>query len=360
MKQLDLFSPLQIGDLTLPNRIIMAPLTRCRAGAGVAPTALNALYYQQRASAGLIISEATPIMPEGHGYPDTPGIYTDQQLAGWRLVTDAVHEAGGRIFAQLWHVGRISHPVFQPHQQLPVAPSAIAAPGNVMTPTGKEPLPVPRALETAEIPGIVEQYATATRNAQQAGFDGVEIHGAHGYLIDAFLRDSANQRTDRYGGSLENRLRFMSEVVEAVVGAWSAERVGIRFSPFVDQKGADSDPLALFTAATKRVASFGLAYLHLREAKTKPDPATAVLRSHFSGVLMVNDLYTKERGNEAILSGRADCVAYGVPFIANPDLPRRFQLDSPLNEADRATFYGGGAAGYTDYPALSPSTFMEQ
>jgi N-ethylmaleimide reductase len=355
----NLFAPYKLGKLELPNRVVMAPLTRQRAGEGNVPHELNATYYTQRASAGLIITEASQISPQGQGYPHTPGIHSPDQVAGWKLVTEAVHQHGGRIFLQLWHVGRISHPDFQPDGALPVAPSAIKPNGEALTFEGMKPYVTPRALETEEIAEIVQQYRQAAENALAAGFDGVEIHAANGYLIDQFLRNSTNQRTDNYGGSVENRARFLLEITEAVTSVWGGNRVGVRFSPsgtFNDI--GDSDPAAIFGYATEALNSFDLAYLHIFEAveadirhggRVLP---TSYLRSLYNGTLMVNGGYDRHRADAVIATGQADLVAFGTLFISNPDLPERLALDAPLNQADPKTFYGGGATGYTDYPAL--------
>ncbi len=353
----DLFSPIKLGPLSLPNRVVMAPLTRSRAGAGNVPSALNALYYAQRASAGLIISEATQIMPEGQGYISTPGIHSPEQIKGWQCVTGAVHVSGGRIVLQLWHVGRISHPSFQPGGVAPVAPSAIKPNGQAFTAKGFEPIPTPRALETAEIPGIVAQYAHAARNALAAGFDGVEVHGANGYLIDQFLRDGTNKRTDAYGGSIENRSRFLFEAVDAVTAAVGPERTGLRISPQNGQNDiADSDPQRLFNHVASEMSGRGLAYLHVIEGDTGGTPVPsfdyAEIKRLFGGIVIANNGFDKERGNEAIEQGRADLIAFGKPFIGNPDLVTRYYLDAPLNPSNRETFYGGGDQGYTDYPML--------
>jgi N-ethylmaleimide reductase len=356
---LDLFSPIQLGDDTLPNRIVMAPMTRNRAGDGNAPVAMNAEYYAQRASAGLIVSESSQISPQAVGYAATPGIYSPEQIEGWRLVTDAVHQQGGRIFLQLWHCGRISHPAMQPNQELPVAPSAIAPSGQASTYSGSQPFVTPRALETDEIPEVVEQFRQAAKNARIGGFDGIELHGAYGYLIDQFLQDGSNQRSDRYGGTIANRVRFLLEVTEAVCQVWGAKRVGIKLSPsntFNDMH--DSDPKATFSYAIAALNPFGLAYLHLMESTPsdlrhcgKPLPV-AELRPFFRGTVIANGGYTKEIGNVTIASGTADLISFGVLFLANPDLPERFRKNAPLNEPDRTTFYGGGVKGYTDYPFL--------
>lgn len=360
--EINLFSPYKLGDLELPNRIIMAPLTRNRAGDGNVPEQINATYYAQRASAGLIISEATQVSPQGLGYPATPGIHSPEQVAGWKIVTEAVHQQGGRIFLQLWHVGRVSHPDLQPEGALPVAPSAIAPKGEAATYQGMKPYVTPRALETEEMPGIVEQYRKATENALAAGFDGVEIHGANGYLLDQFLRDGTNQRTDKYGGSVENRARLLMEVTEAVVAVAGAGRVGVRLSPsgtFNDMH--DSNPSATFSYAAEALNRFGLAYLHIVEVMEADlrhggiKVPTSALRDRFSGTLMVNGGYDLDRGNAVLSSKKADLVSFGIPFIANPDLPKRFALNAPLNAADSTTFYGGGEQGYIDYPFLAAS-----
>ncbi|MBD2424988.1 alkene reductase [Phormidium sp. FACHB-1136] len=355
----NLFTPIQLGRYELPNRIVMAPLTRNRAGAGNVPQPLNALYYQQRASAGLIISEASQVCPQGQGYPATPGIHSAEQVAGWKAVTQAVHDQGGHIFLQLWHVGRISHPSFQPEGALPVAPSAIQPKGDAMTYDGMQPFVTPRALELDEIPGIIDQYRQGAKNALEAGFDGVEVHGANGYLLDQFLRDGTNHRTDAYGGSLENRARLLLEVTQAAVEVWGSDRVGVRLSPsstFNDM--ADSDPKTTFGYAIQALNAFNLAYLHLLEPSEAdlryggtPIP-TREFRPLYNGTLMVNWDYDQATGHQAIASGDADLVSYGKLFIANPDLPRRFEENAPLNEPNFDTFYGGGAEGYTDYPSL--------
>jgi N-ethylmaleimide reductase len=363
MNEVNLFSPYKLGDLELPNRMVMAPLTRNRAGDGNVPGQLNATYYTQRVSAGLIIAEATQVSPEGLGYPATPGIHSAAQVAGWKLVTDAVHQHGGRIFLQLWHVGRISHPDLQPDGALPVAPSAIAPTvGQAATYEGMKPFVTPRALETSEIPGIVEQYRQGAKNALEAGFDGVEVHGANGYLLDQFLRDGTNKRTDEYGGSIENRARLLLEVTQAVTEVWGAGRVGVRLSPsgtFNDMH--DSDPLATFGYAAEALNRFGLAYLHLIEVVEADlrhggtEVPTSYLRDRFTGTLIVNGGYDLDKSNAVLSSHKADLVAFGTLFIANPDLPQRFALNAPLNPADPSTFYGGGEKGYIDYPFLAAS-----
>jgi len=354
-----LFSPVQVGPYALANRIVMAPMTRSRAGPGNVPTAMNATYYAQRASAGLIVSEGTQISPQGVGYPGTPGIHSAEQIAGWARVTDAVHGNGGRIFLQLWHVGRISHPTLQPDGALPVAPSAIRPEGKLWTGAGMLPFETPRALATDEIPGIVESFRAGAANALAAGFDGVEIHAANGYLIDQFLRDKTNRRTDRYGGSIENRARLAIEVTEAVAGVWGADRVGIRFSPthpFNDM--ADSNPAATFGHVAAQLSSLGLGYLHIVEpAPTDPIPAgphpdVRLFRPLWRGPLIANRGYDRARGDALLAEGAADLVSFASLYLANPDLPERLAHDGPFTPPDRKTFYGGGEAGYTDYPTL--------
>lgn len=353
----DLFSPVSLGSIQLKNRMVMAPLTRNRAGTGNVPTDLNALYYQQRASAGLIITEATPISAMGHGYPATPGIHTPAQVEGWKKVVQAVHAKGGKIVLQLWHVGRISHPSLLPDNALPVAPSAIKPAGQAFTYQGLQDFVTPRALELAELPGIVADYATATKHALEAGFDGVEVHAANGYLLDQFLRDGSNKRPDQYGGSLENRSRLLLEVVKAVVAVAGADKVGVRISPlnpFNDM--ADSNPQVLFNHVAEVLSPLGLAYLHAVEGGMGGGEVAPfdfnVLRKHFKGPYIANLAYDKAKGNAAIASGHADAIAYGVPFLANPDLVERFRQDAPLNAPDQASFYGGSEKGYTDYPTL--------
>jgi len=359
-----LYTPFQMGAIELRNRIVMAPLTRNRATHGTdVPHTLNATYYAQRASAGLIVSEATQISPQGKGYAFTPGIYSREQVAGWKLVTEAVHAQGGKIVMQLWHVGRISHPALQSGGTLPVAPSAIAPVGQkTFLETGEfVDIGVPHELTVAEIAAIVDDYRVATKNALAAGFDGVEIHAANGYLIDQFLRDGANHRIDAYGGSVENRLRFAKEVVAAVVAIAGADRTGIRISPvtpFGDL--ADSDPPAVFFPLVDFLSAQQLAYVHVIEGATggpRDDIAFdyAGLRKRFAGPWMVNNGYTREMAIEAIASGYADLVAFGKLFISNPDLVERLKTDGPYNELDVAHMYGGGAEGYTNYPALAES-----
>lgn len=355
----DLFTPLQLGTLQLPNRIVMAPLTRNRAAQpGNVPHALNALYYAQRASAGLIITEASPISPMAHGYPATPGIHTAEQVGGWRLVTNAVHDQGGRIFIQLWHVGRISHPTLLPVGALPVAPSALRPEGKAFTYEGLQDFVTPRALDAEEIPGVIEDYRRAAVNALKAGFDGVEIHGANGYLLDQFLRDGSNRRTDAYGGSLENRTRLLREVTAVVCDVVGADRVGVRISPinpFNDMR--DAHPQALFEHVVETLNPYGLAYLHVMEGGIGTEDSLpafdfVALRRKFHGNYMANAGYDKSRANQTVEEAKADCVAFGVPYIANPDLVERFAQDATLNVPDPSTFYGGDERGYTDYPKL--------
>ena len=357
---INLFSPLQLGPYTLPNRVVMAPMSRNRAGEGNVPTALNATYYAQRASGGLLITEATQVTPYGQGYPATPGIHSPEQVEGWKRVTEAVHARGGRIFLQLWHVGRISHPSLLPDGVLPVAPSAIAPEdGEASTYEGFKPYVTPRALETNELPGIVEAYRHGAENALAAGFDGVEIHGANGYLLDQFLRDGTNQRTDAYGGSVENRARLLLDVTEAIVGVWGASRVGVRLSPSSTFNSmSDSDPKATFSYAIDALNRFGLAYLHLIEPSETDERhggtiiPTVYFRPLFKGLLMTNGNYDRDKANVAIARGAADLVSFGQLFLANPDLPERLQWDTALNAPDPSTFYGGDEKGYIDYPAL--------
>jgi N-ethylmaleimide reductase len=357
----NLFTPLQVGPYLLRNRIVMAPLTRSRAASGNVPQPLNVLYYAQRASAGLIISEATQVVPEGQGYIATPGVHSAAQIAGWRHVTDAVHAAGGLIFLQLWHVGRISHTDFQPGGVAPVAPSAIAAKGKTYTQNGFVDLSMPRALDIAELPGIVAGYRTGAANAIAAGFDGVEVHAANGYLLDQFQRDSSNHRTDAYGGSIANRIRLTLETVDAVAAEVGADKVGIRISPentFNDV--TDRDPQALFGTLAKALSGKGLAYLHVVEGnmggKPGDPPSTfdyAALKASFGGIYLANFNFDKARADAAIAAGTAHMVAFGKLFLANPDLVTRFLLDGPLNPPEPTTFYGGDEHGYTDYPLLS-------
>jgi len=357
-QQPDLFAPFDLGPYTLANRLVMAPLTRNRAGPGNVPQALNAAYYAQRASAGLIVTEATQVSPQGVGYPGTPGIHSPEQVDGWRQVTEAVHARGGRIFLQLWHVGRISHPSLQPGGAVPVAPSAIRPEGQAATYDGMQDFVTPRALATDEIPGIIDQYRTAARNALSAGFDGIEVHAANGYLLDQFLRDGSNRRDDGYGGSIANRARLLLEVTEAVAEVWGGNRVGVRISPVNGFNSiSDSDPDGTFGYVVQELNRFGLAYLHVVERSfsgEQPEPAydRRRLRAVFDGPYIANGGFDRLRGDWALASGAADLVAYGKAFLANPDLPERFRGNAPLNEPDPATFYGGDGRGYTDYPAL--------
>src|SRR5512139_136386 len=348
-----LFDPIRIGDLDLANRIVMAPLTRNRAAPGQVPSDLAVEYYRQRASAGLISTEASQICPEGQGYINTPGIFNAEQVAGWRRVTDAVHAEGGRIVIQLWHVGRISHVSLQPNGQPPVSSTARRADAKTFLGSGFVPVSTPRALATDEIPNVVASYRDAARRAVDAGFDGVEVHGANGYLIDQFLRDSINDRTDRYGGPIENRVRLLLEVMQAVAGEIGGGRTGLRLSPVTPSNDAaqDSDPQALFEHAVARLAPLRLAFIEVVEGQTAGarDFAPfdyAALRHRFDGAWIVNNGYQRQMALDAVASGRADLVSFGRPFIANPDLVRRLREDAPLNAVDKATLYGGGAKGY--------------
>jgi len=356
MTSIDIFSPLQLGPSLLKNRIAMAPLTRNRADKNLVPQAINVEYYRQRASAGLIITEATPISPQGIGYPHTPCIFNQAQINGWKKVVAAVHEKGGHIFMQLWHVGRISHPSLQENGALPVAPSSICPAGDAFTYTGLQPFVTPRALETHELPGIVEQYRVAAQNAKQAGFDGIEVHSANGYLLDEFLRDGTNHRHDQYGGSIENRSRLLMEVMDVVTAVWPADQVGVRISPentFNDIR--DSDPQATFNAVASRLSSLGLAYLHAVEGDMVTGESKVnyrEIKDNFNGRYIANLGYDLERGQAAIQQGDADLVAYGTLYIANPDLVERFKANVPLNSPDQETFYGGDEHGYTDYPFM--------
>jgi N-ethylmaleimide reductase len=355
MTMTDLFSPMPLGDLTLPNRMVMAPMTRNRAP-GTIPTPLMAEYYVQRASAGLIVTEGAQVSDQGIGYPATPGIHSPEQVAAWKPVTAAVHAAGGRIFCQLWHCGRISHPDYHAGA-LPVAPSAIRPAGQAFTYAGLQDFVIPRALDIAEIPGIVGEYRHAAAMAVKAGFDGVEIHAANGYLPDQFLRDGVNQRSDAYGGSVARRARFLLEIAEAVCGEIGGGRVGVRISPinaFNDMH--DSDPQALFNHVAASLDEIGPAYLHVVEVTMAGEADHFVdmgeIRRRFAGAYIANGGYDKTRANAVLNAGAADLVAFGVPFLANPDLPERFRRDAPLNAPDQSTFYGGDAHGYTDYPAI--------
>ncbi|MET0277564.1 MAG: alkene reductase [Pseudorhodoplanes sp.] len=348
-----LFESYQLGPLHLNNRFAMAPMTRSRAIEGNVPNPLAETYYRQRAGAGLIITEATQVSPQGVGYIRTPGIHSAEQVAGWRRITAAVQRAGGKIYLQLWHVGRISHPDFH-GGELPVAPSAIAPDGEVFTAQGPKKMVTPRALDASELPGIVEQFRKGAQNAKAAGFDGVEIHGANGYLLDQFTRDGANHRTDAYGGRLENRTRLPLEVTKAVIDVWGKDRVGYRVSPNGAYNSmADSDPRATFSYLTERLSELGIVYLHTFDPPNGPNHLAPHLRKLFKGSFIVNGGYDEASGNAAIANGETDLVAFGVPFLANPDLPIRFKDKAKLNAPDQATFYAGEDKGYTDYPALS-------
>ncbi|MFG1191919.1 alkene reductase [Xanthobacter flavus] len=359
MSATSLFEPFRLGELTLPNRIVMAPLTRNRAAAGFVPSDLAPQYYALRADAGLLITEASQISQQGQGYQDTPGIYSDAQVEGWKKVTDAVHAKGGRIFIQLWHVGRVSHTSLQPNGGAPVAPSALTAATKTFVNNGFAETSAPRALELSEIPGIIEDYRRAAANAIKAGFDGVEVHGANGYLIDQFLKDGSNQRTDAYGGSIENRSRFLLEVMDAVIAEISAARTGLRLSPVSPANGiTESNPQALFNHVIDELEKRHPVYIHVVEGATggprdvAPDFSFEELRKRYSGAWMVNNGYDLALANAVLAEGKADLVAFGKPFISNPDLVERLQRNAPLNELDRDTLYGGGAKGYIDYPTL--------
>ncbi len=346
-----LFDPITVGAWNLPNRIFMAPLTRSRAVNERVPNELMAEYYRQRSSAGLILSEATSVTPMGVGYADTPGIWSDEQVEGWKLITQAVHEAGGRMVLQLWHVGRMSDPMFL-NGEKPVAPSAIRPKGHVSLVRPMKEFVTPRALATEEIPSIIEAYRKGAENAEAAGFDGVELHGANGYLLDQFLQDSTNHRTDDYGGSIENRARLMLEVTDAAISVWGADRVGMHLAPRGDAHDmADSDPLATFSYVATELGRRKIAFICAREA-LGDDRIGPKLKEAFGGVYVANEGFTFDTGNAVIAAGEADAVAFGVPFIANPDLPERFRLGAPLNEADPPTFYASGPKGYTDYSPI--------
>ncbi len=358
-----LLSTYDLGPLTLPNRVIMAPMTRNRAAgdSGTVPTDMMATYYTQRASAGLIVTEATQVTPRGQGYPNTPGIHSEEQIAAWRRITDAVHESDGRIFNQLWHVGRISHGSYHDGAK-PVAPSAIAADGDAMTASFEmEPFPTPHALSTDEVREVVQQYRHGAASAREAGFDGVEIHAANGYLIDQFIQSGTNKRTDRYGGALDDRLRFLREVVEAVLQEWEADRVGVRLSPggsFNDMH--DDDPIQTFGRAGEVLSEYGLTYLHTVENEfATGETASSLMRQAYDGTHIVCGGYDRASGEEALQEERADLVAYAKLFLSNPDLPERFAQNAPLNEWDQSTFYGGDAEGYIDYPTLEEAEEQE-
>ncbi len=347
-----LFEPLRAGALCLPNRIVMAPLTRCRASSGRVPNAMMAEYYAQRASFGMILTEATSVSPEGVGYPDTPGIWSEAQTNGWKHITTAVHRAGGRILLQLWHVGRISDPCYLDGRK-PVSASAVKPAGHVSLLRPEKEFVTPRALEEAEIPAIIGAYRTGAENAMKAGFDGVEIHGANGYLIDQFLQDSTNRRTDGYGGSIINRARLMMEVTDAVISVWGADRVGMHIAPRCDAHDmGDSDPAALFTHVARELGKRNLAFLCARESHDRA-ALGPTLKQAFGGVFIANEGFTAGSARRAIAGGEADAVAFGKAAIANPDLVRRLRENAPLNAPDPATFYGGGSHGYLDYPVLA-------
>lgn len=350
-----LMSPLKAGAFTLKNRVVLAPLTRTRASEGRVPNDLMRAYYVQRASAGLMLSEATSVTPMGVGYPDTPGIWSDEQVIGWKSITDAVHKAGGTILLQLWHVGRVSHPSYL-DGALPVAPSAIAPQGHVSLVRPKSEYVVPRALTLEEIPGVVAAFHKGAINAKRAGFDGVEVHGANGYLLDQFLQDSTNTRTDRYGGSLENRARLMLEVVDAAIEVWGADRVGLHLAPRGDAHTmGDSNARETFGYVAREMGKRGIAFICAREYEGA-DQLGPALKKDFGGVFIANEKFTKDSAEAAISEGRADAVAFGQLFIANPDLPERFARSAALNSPDPTTFYAAGPKGYTDYPALEPVT----
>ena len=353
----DLFTPLQVGALTLPNRILMAPLTRCRADADHVPTTIMAEHYAQRASGGLLIAEATMAMEGNSSFWMEPGIYSDAQVKGWKVVTDAVHAKGGRIFLQLWHGGRACHPLLNGGAQ-PVAPSALPIVGDeVHTPEGKKPYVTPRELRDDEIPGIIAGFKKAAENAKAAGFDGVEVHGANGYLLDEFLRDGANKRTGPYGGPIENRARLLLEVTAAVCEVWGSDRVGVRISPLNSYNSMiDSDPVGLTTYVATKLSELNIAYLHVMRAdffQAQSGDVVTVARAAFKGVLITNMGYSAEEATKAIADGSVDAVAFGTSFLANPDLPARFKAGAPLNAPNSATFYSPGPVGYTDYPAMS-------
>ena len=357
---LKLLSATVLGEIELANRMILAPLTRCRAGAGYVPQPINALYYAQRASAGLIITEATQVARNGIGYPNTPGIHSPKQIQGWKKVTEAVHEKNGKIFLQLWHAGRVAHPAFLEPGELPVAPSPIAADAMADTAEGQQPHVTPRELKPEEIPEVIEQFRQGAKNAKEAGFDGIEIHGANGYLLDQFLQDNSNQRKDKYGGSIERRSRFLIEVTQAVVEVWGKVRVGVRLSPgsaFNDMH--DSNPTATFSHVVSELNRLGIGYIHIIEPRIRGNVTieddgkglgAKFFRPIFQGSIVTAGGYKRDTGEAILQSDDADFVAYGRLFLANPDLPRRFALDVSLNKYDRDTFYTSGAKGYTDYP----------
>lgn len=346
-----LFEPLQLGTLTLKNRVLMAPLTRCRASEGRVPNALMAEYYRQRASAGLILSEATSINPMGVGYPDTPGIWNTQQVEGWRLVTDAVHQAQGLIFCQLWHVGRVSAPLYL-NGQLPVSASAVRSAGHVSLVRPPQEYVTPRALTLDEIAQTIADYRQAAVNAKAAGFDGVHLHAANGYLIDQFLQDKTNQRDDDYGGSIENRARFLLAIVDACIEVWEPSRVAVHLAPRMDAHDmGDSNAKALFGYVAAALRKRQIGFISTREYAAD-DSLTPFLKQQFQGIVVANERFDKAQAQQWLAKGNADAIAFGVPFIANPDLPARLYTDAPLNPPHKALFYGQGAAGYTDYPCM--------
>lgn len=350
-----LFEPLRLGELSLPNRIVMAPLTRCRAVDERTPNALMRDYYVQRAEAGLILTEATAVTPMGVGYPNTPGVWNERQTAAWRDITDAVHAAGGRIVLQLWHVGRVSHPHYLNGAQ-PVSSSAVAVKGQVSLLRPKQDYPVPRPLERDEIPGVIAAYRKGAENAMRAGFDGVEVHGANGYLPDQFLQDSVNQRDDEYGGSIENRARLMLEIADACIAVWGAGRVGMHLAPRGDAASmGDSNPLETFSYVARELGRRKLAFICTREYEAE-NSISPQLKRAFGGPLIANERFTRASAEAIIARGDADAVAFGKQFIANPDLPARFRANAPLNEWNSSTFYTFDAEGYVDYPTLEAAS----
>jgi len=357
---MDLFSTFALGDIQLSNRIVMAPMTRSRALEGNVPNPLAIKYYEQRATAGLIITEGSQVSQQGVGYIRTPGIHSDDQVEGWKKVSDGVHSLGGKIFIQLWHVGRVSHPDFH-EGELPVAPSALPVDGEVFTPSGPKKIETPRALNSEEIPGIIDQFKKGAENAKRAGFDGVEIHGANSYLLDQFLKDGSNKRSDEYGGNLENRVRLPLEVTKAVASVWGPERVGYRIAPHSSHYSmSDSDSAATTEYFVDKLNELSIGYIHVVEPidglMALPEGTKKIaplLRERFDRTFIINGGYDGKTGSDAVESGEADLVSYGIPFLANPDLPERFRQNAPLNEADFDTFYAGEEKGYIDYPKLS-------
>lgn len=346
-----LFDPVRVGAWNLPNRILLAPLTRARAGVERIPNRMMAEYYTQRASAGMIISEATSVTPMGVGYADTPGVWSEAQVEGWKRITESVHKAGGRILLQLWHVGRMSDPMFL-NGATPVAPSAVAPAGHISLVRPLKSFVTPRALGLEEIPGVIEGYRQGAENAKRAGFDGVEIHGANGYLLDQFLQDKSNHRNDEYGGPVENRARLMLEVTDAVISVWGADRVGMHLAPRGDAHDmGDSNPLATFGYVARELGRRRIAFICAREALGEKRIGPQ-LKAAFGGSYIANEGFTEATGSQVLAAGEADAVAFGVLFLANPDLPERFRQKAPLNEPDRSTFYAPGPKGYTDYPTL--------